>query len=378
MSWIKIIFFNLLIFFFIIGILLLTPPTVNYANQVYQKLKKNFTIDDRENVESSRVELKIYKNIEWANKHFSEFNDLSTKYYDYITWRRNDYNGETITVTNGIRKTINSIDDNYNNSKYFFFGGSTTWGTGVNDANTYPSIFAKKTKSKVINFGETAYIARQSLAYLNNYLIENSLLNMSDIHVVFYDGVNEVAHRCRSEIGGLGTGRENQIQDILSSSGQAKYSSRYSFTRTFDQVQGLINSIIRRLTNIKSTQRVYSCTFDAIRAREIATTLVDTWEVAAKIVEGRGGKFTAILQPVAFYGDADIEYLNLTSKNDKALSTQYKSVYPLIIEIASERNLTFVDMTDVYDGCNNCYIDFCHVGPQGHEILVSKLIKHLK
>ena len=38
---------------------------------------------------------------------------------------------------------------------------------------------------------------------------------MKDVNVIFYDGVNDVAHRCRSEIQGLGTGRENQIQNDL-------------------------------------------------------------------------------------------------------------------------------------------------------------------
>jgi len=73
-----------------------------------------------------------------------------------------------------------------------------------------------------------------------------------------------------------------------------------------------------------------------------------------------------------------VSYLNLTSDNDKALAAQYQAVYPLIIELAAERNFNFVDLTTIYDGCGECYIDFCHVGPQGHRILVSKLIATLK
>ena len=47
--------------------------------------------------------------------------------------------------------------------------------------------------------------------------------------------------------------------------------------------------------------------------------------------------------------------------------------YPLIIELATASNLNFLDLTGVYDGCGECYIDFSHVGPQGHQILVSSL-----
>ena len=81
---------------------------------------------------------------------------------------------------------------------------------------TYPSIFAKLTKSHVTNFGELGYIARQSLAYLNNHVINYSVLDMSNISVVFYDGVNDVNYRCRDEFNGMGTG-ENQIQNLLKS-----------------------------------------------------------------------------------------------------------------------------------------------------------------
>ena len=50
-------------------------------------------------------------------------------------------------------------------------------------------MFAKLTGTKVTNFGETGYIARQSLAYLNNYIIKNQKLDMKDVNVIFYDGV---------------------------------------------------------------------------------------------------------------------------------------------------------------------------------------------
>ena len=111
------------------------------------------------------------------------------------------------------------------------------------------------------------------------------------------------------------------------------------------------------------------------RAEEVAQTLVDTWQTASDLITKRGGTFTAILQPVAYLGDPSIHYLSLTSANDLALAKQYEAVYPLIKQLAKTRNINFLDLSDVYNNCDNCYIDFCHVGPQGHQLLVERLIQ---
>lgn len=366
MSWIKYLFANIAITFFLLGILLLAPPIIfsTYSLITYG-FQGTSQFDDRSHLE-------LYDGIEWAEQHFIEMSESHTNYYDYITWKKKDFAGETINIVDGIRKTMYSNTQDTADSKYYFFGGSTTWGSGVDDANTFPSKFAKLTNSEVLNFGEPGYIARQSLAYLNNYLINHSPLDLSDTHVVFYDGVNEVIDRCRSEIHGLATGREDQIQKILSSNQHL-----YSFRTTFAQLEALLGAAIQRFGAAEKTNDSFNCASNSDRAREVASTLVDTWELAAGLVENRGGQFTAILQPVVYIGNPDVNYLDLDSDYDRALSAQYQAVYPIILELAAERDFNILDLTDVYDECKDCYIDFCHVGPQAHEILVSELISRL-
>ena len=121
----------------------------------------------------------------------------------------------------------------------------------------------------------------------------------------------------------------------------------------------------------------YDCSSDPSRAEEVAKTLVETRQVASDIVTKRGGVFTAILQPVAYIGSANLDYLDLTSNNDIALSMQYETVYPLIRQLAAAANIDFTDLSSVYDKCDNCYIDFCHVGPQAHQLLVDSLVDNL-
>lgn len=200
---------------------------------------------------------------------------------------------------------------------------------------------------------------------------------MSGDHVVFYDGVNDVLDRCRSEINDLGTGRETSIREKLSSK---KVNSAYSFSKLFEQLKDFLQAAIQKI-NKKNTQETveqfYNCSSNPDRAEEIARSLVETWQTASDLVTKRGGNFTAILQPVAFIGDPDINYLDLTSGNFLALGMQYKAVYPLIRQFAKAKNIDFVDLSLVYDKCANCYIDFCHVSPQAHKILVEKLVNKL-
>jgi hypothetical protein len=371
MSWIKVIFFNIFTTFSLLGALLLTPPLVYY---VYSFTSSN-------GVESSstdiRANLDLYSDFAWADKSFFEFSNLNTTYYDYITWRRDDFVGETVNISNGLRVTTAPQNRNSNISDYYFFGGSTTWGTGVNDANTYPSIFAQRFETQAINFGESGYIARQSLAFLNNFLVENSMSDLSERHVVFYDGVNDVAGRCRSEINGLGTLREHQIQNSLSSQ---KGNEKYSFGKVFEQLTQFLQAVTRRLGENDASlvaESTYSCSSDSKRAEDIARTLVETWQLASDTVVQRGGSFTAILQPVAFIGNPNVDYLELTNSNDLALKMQFESVYPLVRKFAEAANINFIDLSSVYDSCENCYIDFCHVGPQAHQILVESLVNKL-
>ena len=368
MSLIKVIFINILITFSLLGMLLIAPPVI-YS--VYSIISVN---SSSSSPTDERYEISLYKNVPWAESHFIEHSQIQMTYYDFITWRRDDYHGETINIIDGVRATIGSQAQINDTSQYFFFGGSTTWGTGVNDANTYPSLFAQQTNTRAQNFGENSYIARQSLAYLNNLIIQESKNDWSESHVVFYDGVNDVGNRCRTEISGLGTSRERQIQNVL----QLSDGKKYSFTKLFDQLTEFLSAVIRKLENSNLVEETsWDCHLDPKRAEEVARTLVETWQAASDLVTYQGGDFTAILQPVAYLGNPNIDYLELTTNYHLALAKQYEVVYPLIKQLAKTRNINFLDLTSIYDNCDNCYIDHSHVGPKAHQLLVEDLARNL-
>ncbi len=378
MSWIKIFSYNVMLTLSLLAVLLLFPP-IGY--KIYFLFKNNIKAESY-----GYSDLDLYKDFSWVGQHFIEFNSLGGKYYDYISWRRDDFKGETINIVNGNRVTLNPINNEKNANDYWFFGGSTTWGTGVTDDLTYPSIFAMKNNSPSINFGESGYISRQELALLQNVLIEKkTTTDKKKINVVFFDGVNDVAVRCRTEAEGISTHRERQIQSIFSSSDANLFDltndEKYSFRTTFMQLTDFLAELMQRLSPRvaqEQSTKMYSCDSDTNRADEIAKTLIETWRQADKIAKSNNMNFVAVLQPVAFLGKPKIDYLGLNGAIDEALSNQYQVVYPKIKALAKNESFKFIDLTNIYDGCSNCYIDFCHVGPQGHERLVSGLINEFK
>lgn len=358
MNWIKILYFNITLTLSLISILLISPPIIFKVYAFYAA----------QSVTSAN-----------ANIDLGLTERIPVEYHDFITWRRGDFKMDGITVSSGERIVPNHFVEN--NETTWFFGGSTTFGYGVRDEETYPAFFQEYTGSKVRNFGESGYIARQSLSYLNNLLISEKFETSNLKHIVFFDGVNDVAHRCRSEISGLGTGRETYIRNQLKSS-QASNSEMFTFAKTFEQVIMFSRKVSDKFFTPQEEQsqrlikRAYSCSQNEERAKFIAKSIVTTWIQASHVAKARGIKFLAVLQPVSLLSNAINESVDKDHPNNKALKKQFEVVYPLILSYAEAADLNFIDATGILDECTNCYFDFCHVSPKGNEIIAQWFLNY--
>ena len=94
---------------------------------------------------------------------FKEYSSPKSSYQSFTGYRRNEFKGNEVNIDKfGFRKSINHQIDN----SYWFMGGSTMWGTGSDDENTIPSIFAKETGKTVLNLGESGYNSFQEFIQL--------------------------------------------------------------------------------------------------------------------------------------------------------------------------------------------------------------------
>ena len=140
-----------------------------------------------------RADLPSYENKSKAKIVLKEFNELSTEYKSFLGWRRKPFVLEYTNIK-GEYQTRVSINEGIDSS-FWFFGGSTMWGTGASDDSTIPSFFAKISGEKVTNFGETGWNSRQSLNQLINLMGDGK----KPKRIIFYTGVNDFEVGCRRE-----------------------------------------------------------------------------------------------------------------------------------------------------------------------------------
>lgn len=306
-----------------------------------------------------------YENVDWALDHFTEYDNLTKGYYEaFYGWRRPPMQGKTINIDEqGRRRTFRSTDTEQD-KVIAFFGGSTTWGTGANDETTIPSFFARLNPDyEAVNFGETGYLAHQSL----NLLMKEYFNGFRPDVAVFYDGVNDVWNKCRRENDEFSDSREHMVRLFLDEREEESY---------LELIGPLMDFIGRTKRTLENKQRVaspYDCHEDPGKAERIARVLLSDWLLAKQLVESGGGEFVAVLQPQAYGGTSRLDHLKL----DGSLGQQYEAVYPKIVELLDrefpELRDSFVDLRTALDRDGYFYIDWCHLSPNGNEIIAQRI-----
>jgi hypothetical protein len=267
-----------------------------------------------------------------------------------------------------------------------FFGGSTVWGTGVDDAGTIPAFFNRlDPQFEVHNHGETAFTSRQGLERLINLVTLGEPIDL----VVFFDGVNDAVQQCRSEIAVPGHSRVMQMREALERLEDEPSLGR-SLAHVFHEMFARYSvqmgqAVLRRLApgrgsgaagSPEPTDRGYDCDDDPEKARAVAEALLRTWEIAHGIVTSRGGTFVAILQPHAHVGSPRIDHLD--GHLDPELGANLAAVYRLVqAELRRDPLPWIFDFTDVLDrartGDEMLLFDDFHVVARGNEIIARRI-----
>jgi hypothetical protein len=245
-------------------------------------------------------DLPFFAGVGWTRTHFLEFHSLRSRYMSYIGWRREPFQGKTITLEGPYarRATVGSADPG--KPSVYFFGGSTMWGMGVDDANTIPSLVARIGGFRSQNYGESGWTAHQSLTLLIQLFQEGHRPDA----VVFYDGANDVAHKCRRELTPASHAREHQIRAAVS---MTKPQHVYGLQHMLQPLIGLAAQIQRGLSRREggSCRLPREPTEGAADRRQPSPGL----DVARRLVEVLRGRFIGILQPVAYYSDTKLDHV---------------------------------------------------------------------
>jgi len=300
------------------------------------------------------------KDKDLARTIYREKKLLRTQYVPYLAWSRLPFQGKTTNVNeDGDRSTPSTTKHPVGHIR--FFGGSTMWGSGVDDQNTIPAHFnTLHPNYQVHNHGEAGFLSRQELARLVNLVNQNGPMDL----VVFYDGCNDVYHMCRADLSINGHREEKKIRNKLGPR-----------SHVVDSLTGSLRDSIRWIkTKLEDKKPPSRCQADHRFAQKVAKTIVNNWTIAKEIANLGGAEFHAILQPLAPIGSPNVEYL--PNKILISRSRDYLLVYPLIQEIMRREGITWIhDFTDAFDRDEYIYIDSCHVNALGNNIIARKIDK---
>lgn len=337
----KIVIVNIVLLLALLFILIASPAIIDSLEG----------ISDRK--ETHKLKLPNYRNVAWAKNYFSEHDRLQNEYFDFIGWKSKPTSGKSININkDGFRIHGTRLSE----SKVWFFGGSTMWGFGDNDESTIPKLYENISGMKSFNMGELGYTAHQSLNLFQKLLTAGA----KPKRVYFYDGANEVAMKCRRELGFYSTDYELEFRRRIDTRPE---SFGYLFRPIINKLSDLVNS---------DTGERWDCDKDPAKAKEIALALYYDWEAARHLAKLSGSEFVAVLQPVAYLGTPNLSHLPKVA-NKKELRRQYKAVYAEIRNVLKEKNFPYLDLTDAYDGNDFIYIDFCHVTPNGNRKVAEAL-----
>jgi hypothetical protein len=343
----KIILINLIVFAILLAVL-------NWACGIYLKNK---------DAQLNRHELPNYVNDrQHAKEVFDDYNRVKHQYEPFTGWKCLPYRGETLTISGNGERVTNS--EKRATKSIHFFGGSTMWGEGSDDSHTIPALFqSKNSQFAVFNHGQLAYNSRQELDALITLYSQNVHPDL----VVFYDGVNDAAFLCPKEIKQLPAHR------LVPMYREKLYAGKTAFVKDILIKMFIENTlkVASKMSGEKTTQAsAYDCISNPDKAEQIAEMMIKNWEMANEIVSNHGGKFFAILQPAAFVGNPKVDHIRL----DDDLGQNFKAVYQKIQGKISERKHPWIyDLSNKFDRNETIFIDFCHVSPNGNEIIANEV-----
>jgi hypothetical protein len=258
----------------------------------------------------------------------------------------------------------------------YFFGGSTIWGYGAWDHETIPALFSAISGMPTYNKGQQGHVSGQNVARLITLLAHEEKMNV----VVFYDGFNDVLTGCRAE---LEPNEHSRVQVFRKKIEAKSGMSAWEIVEIIflSGTRNLATQIHDKLVASASPMRegrFRICDKKPERARKVATTLVNNWEMAHDLAVARGIKFVAILQPTAHIGGGKIDHIQEHMLSQKEIGKQFQVVYPMIVKMIRERGHDWIfDYTDAFSRDEYIYIGAVHTSVNGNRIIAERLYKDL-
>jgi lysophospholipase L1-like esterase len=319
---------------------------------------------------AERAAADTYAGAGWVVDYFEEFALANrTEWHSYVYWRRKPFRGNFINIdANGIRRTWKAPGTDSAARKVFIFGSSAMWGTGARDDYTIASYLAKDLASRgvadveVTNFGEGGYVSMQDLILFEDELRRG---NRPDV-AVFFEGVNDLFTAYQSGVAGIPQNEENRMREF-----NIDVDGRIYREAAIEFVEQLALFRLFAPPPRDETAVPWSPELQSVSHAAVDIYLATVAEARAQ-AESRGIRSLFYWQPIVFTKKSPTPYEQRAASNPSVPRTYYQRSYAIAGEAlvgSPVRNLS-----DVFgDDAEPVYIDFCHLGEKGNEIIAGAM-----
>lgn len=306
----------------------------------------------------------------WIDAYWNEHQDSRhTQWTSYVYWRRRPFDGELIDVdAHGFRVTPPAPSPPLRT--IWLFGGSTAWGTGNRNEGTLASqlqrVYQERAPElgvRVLNFAESGYVSRQSLAAFQSALACPQ--PTADL-AIFLDGANDVYAALQEGTPGLPQNEENRRREFNSSR----------------QLAAQLRAWALRLEGISRLAQPAPAALDDAAIDTLAQAVAEHYLTqvvqASTLARHYGVDVIHAWQPTVF--DRAIPRGDESAITGASIAThvrlQRQARAHVGERLAADPSLVGRDLGDIFDASEQpVFFDFVHLSERGQALLAERLFE---
>ena len=320
--------------------------------------------------------------IEIANKkpeHYAILQEISEKPHFYhikgISVPQ-DINGEYVNYKDMLRKTCNKTVKN--NLQIAVFGGSTIEGVNVADCETIPSLLNKVTNSTIINYGHRSHATVHHVNAINDIYQHDKEFIKSDI-LLFIDGINDLVYDIDFKFIKFDTPKLNLLEST----------NIFKFTKLLlDKNQKINTALFFDKPKIISKGEckkgkavpvnIIGGEKPKIMAKLIAKRMIKHYRSIQDYCDKNKKTCLFFIQPTPF-NDASVPYKFFDTQGtfNELQVNHFNTFSKEAIRLGRESNLKIINLGNLLNGEEDCYVDKIHYSKKASEIISQAIAENL-
>jgi len=323
-------------------------------------------LDEKNSCYAGLSDSGIYKETNVNIKKLCNDYKSTISYHNPVKYNIPNQHSETVNINSIGFRGNEIINDDNEQYRIFFLGGSTAYGLyATSDQTTIPGYLEEKfedTNVQVINAGVSG-----ANSFDETYTIKHKLTNMSPNLFIIYDGWNDLANPIQIEY------KEKEFQDDIN----LIILNLKKYYKTIEFIDFLERVITKQIYGDKGKPEESfgnNPTFEKINLWK------NRWNEMCEIGNNNGIKTIILIQPLLGSGNKDLhdweKYMSQQYTHESIISS-YEHLRTASLELNKHCTLV-ADLSNVFDDSDELiYYDLGHVMDNGNKIIAEKIYEKI-